>query len=56
MMTPIDQLFPYKNSTIGTKEIADILRTFDLDGNKIVTKMELLELFEGNKQWIGALY
>jgi len=41
----LDKLFPYENSTIGEKEIKDLLSKFDLNGDEFVTRNELNQVF-----------
>ena len=43
--SPIDYFFPSENSTIGEKEIGALLKKFDLDGDKSVTRSEIVQLF-----------
>ena len=41
----INKLFPLEKSTIGEKEIRDLLQKLDLDDNKFVTRRELALFF-----------
>ena len=54
--SPIDYLFPLENSTIGEKEIGDILKKFDRDGNGMVSRKEMAQLFMENKEWVGGSF
>ena len=51
--SPLDNLFPLETSTIGEKEIRDLLQKLDLDDNKFVTRRELALFFKENKDWIS---
>lgn len=48
----LDKLFPYENSTIGEKEIKDLLSKFDLNGDEFVTRNELNQVFQTNRDLI----
>ena len=54
--SPIDYLFPLENSTIGEKEIGDILKKFDRNGNGMVSRKEMAQLFMENKEWVGGTF
>jgi len=41
----IDELFPDENSTLNEEDIRDLLVKFDLDGDKYVTRTEMVKLF-----------
>ena len=47
----IDELFPGENSTLNEEDIRDLLMKFDLDGDKYVTRTEMVKLFQANKAW-----
>jgi hypothetical protein len=50
--SPLDSLFPFKNSTIGEIEISAILKKCDLDKNELITRREMAQLFLANKDWV----
>ena len=52
----IDYLFPHENSTLSEKEISDILGKFDLDGDDVVTRGEMVRVFQANKEWVARAF
>ena len=56
MNSPLNYLFPSENSTIGEEEITLLLGKLDIDGSGTISRKEISQVFQANKNWAFSLF